>query len=67
MADKLTPKQEAQQMMLDNMHSLFTRLVGGETDLPAGRAKKAARFVAKEHNKLLKRTGFDGVDLDENP
>lgn len=49
MTTKLTPKQEAQQMMLDNMHSLFTRL------------------VAKEHNKLLKRTGFDGVDLDENP
>lgn len=67
MADKLTPKQEAQQMMLDGMHTIYTGLVIGETTLPAGRAKKAARFVAKEHNKLLKRTGFDGAHLDENP
>lgn len=54
-------------MMLDGMHTIYTGLVIGETTLPAGRAKKAARFVAKEHNKLLKRTGFDGAHLDENP
>ncbi len=69
MSVKLTPKQAAQQMMLTSMANLYRTLVSDPAahELSPGYAKKAARFVAKDHNKLLKRSNLDGTELSEEP
>lgn len=69
MSVKLTPKQAAQQLMLTSMSNLYRTLLDDPAshELSPGYAKKAARFVAKDHNKLLKRSNLDGTELSEEP
>lgn len=65
-----TPGSKAYQVIIDAVRDLHSQYAAGEAeddDFPSpGKQKKVAKQLAKHHNRLLKKSKLDGLEIDED-
>lgn len=66
----MTPAKTAYQVALDNLYDTHSLYLAGqandENHTTPGKQRKVAKQIAKLHNRLLKKSGLDGLELDED-
>lgn len=69
-AVKMTPGKKAYQVALKNLkceHEDYMKGEAPDEDFPTpGKQKKVAKQIAKLHNRLLKKSGLDNEEIDED-
>lgn len=67
---KVTPGSKAYQVVLDKIREAHEEWVAGEAEdddfTTPGRQKKVAKQLAKHHNRILKKSKLDGLEIDED-
>lgn len=66
-----TPGSKAYEVALQAIKEAYDEWVAGEAEddvfTSPGKQRKVAKQLAKQHNRILKKSKLDGTELDEDP